>query len=507
MSIFKKKFFSLFTSGLDKLIFSVLNENLNGFIDEDACEQLVLILEDKSPKYTSQEALDSLLKHARKPMSWPAALRTLMVFHKLTHMHGNVLADFLVSNQLDNLAQFKSANTPLSKEALTMIPHYYKYIQKLSYNYDDLSICFFPDDEFSKKLKENNLSLLHFICKVQNMLGYLVGVLPLFEASLTQVEKTDLIRQISYFCLTDCYYYYTYISQTVTFMLNEIVKLNDQDAIFLFELYSDHIQMTKTLKASFQIKHQLKDFSLKIPDFYSIDLELNKKTETYIKQLKAGKPKAAPAEKKAGKGKGKPKFAANLEIEVEEEEQDTVPAINKQPLSSLQELSNVNIQITTPNFNKAVQKKELFKPPQPNKIATNILSPRIRVISPTGEIAEGNRLMELAQKNGSGRLGEYNPFNPFLPREIIVSKQNSEEVKEKPAEFGSEDLDQADQAAEVEPKAEAEIEDQVEKKVIVEEKNEGEDTEQGNNHNEEEETADNNGEEEDDYRVPCFASS
>ena len=77
-----------------------------------------MILENKSPKYTSQEALDSLLKHARKPISWPAALRTLMVFHKLTHMHGNVLSDFLVSNQLDNLAQFKSTNTPLSKEAL-----------------------------------------------------------------------------------------------------------------------------------------------------------------------------------------------------------------------------------------------------------------------------------------------------------------------------------------------------------------------------------------------------
>jgi len=64
-----------------------------------------------------------------------------------------------------------------------MVPHYYKYIQKLSYNYDDLSICFFPDDEFSKKLKENNLSLLHFISKVQNILGYLVGVNRTIEVS------------------------------------------------------------------------------------------------------------------------------------------------------------------------------------------------------------------------------------------------------------------------------------------------------------------------------------
>ena len=263
--------------------------------------------------------------------------------------------------------------------------------------------------------------------------------------------------------------------------------------------------MTKTLKASFQVKHQLKDFSLKIPDFYSIDLELNKKTEAYIKELKSGKSKSATPEKKAGKGKFKPKFATNLEIEVEEEAQDTVPAINKQPLSSLQELSNVPLQITTPNFNKAVQKKELFKPPQPNKIATNILSPRIRVISPTGEIAEGNKLMELAaQKNGSGRLTDYNPFNPFLPREIIVNKQSSEE------KIGSKDLDQADQANEAaQTKVEVEAETKVEEKVAEEkkEKNE-EETEQGNNNEEEEETAaDNNGEEEDDYKVPCFASN
>lgn len=505
MSIFKKKILSMFTSGLDKLIITVLNENLNGFIDEDACEQLVVILENKSPKYTSQEALDSLLKHARKPMSWPAALRTLMVFHKLTHMHGNVLSDFMVSNQLDNLAQFKSANTPLSKEALAMVPHYYKYIQKLSYNYDDLSICFFPDDDFSKKLQENNLSLLHFISKVQNILGYLVGVLPLFEASLSQVEKADLIKQISYFCLTDCYYYYTYISQTVTFMLNEIVKLSDQDAIFLFELYSDHIQMTKTLKDSFKIKHQLKEFSLKIPDFYSIDLDLNKKTDAYIKELKKGKAKpTAATEKKTGKGKAKPKFAANLEIEVDEEDRDTVTVpVNKQQLSSLHELSNVNIQITTPNFNKAVQKRELFKPPQPNKVATNILSPRIRVISPTGEIAEGNKIMDLAgSKNGSIKLSDYNPFNPFLPREVIVVPQQSNEEIQASSVTGSKDLDQADQANEGT--------EQGKEKVIEENKsnndNEGDEKEENN---EEEETAEarNEGEEGDDYKMPCFASN
>jgi len=80
-------------------------------------------LENKSPKYTSQEALACLLKQAKRPMSWSSALRTLMIFHKLTHMHGNVLADFLVSNQLDNLALFKVSNTPLSNEAIGIVKY------------------------------------------------------------------------------------------------------------------------------------------------------------------------------------------------------------------------------------------------------------------------------------------------------------------------------------------------------------------------------------------------
>ena len=57
-----------------------------------------------------------------------------------------------------------------------MVPHYYKYLQKLSYNYDDLGVCFYPTEEFVNRLKENNLSLLHFISKVQNILKYLIDV-------------------------------------------------------------------------------------------------------------------------------------------------------------------------------------------------------------------------------------------------------------------------------------------------------------------------------------------
>lgn len=116
-----------------------------------------------------------------------------MVFHKLTHIQGDLLTDFLIENQVEALAKFKVPNTPLSKYLTceykclyiffletyvhsAMASHYYKYLQKLSHNYEDLSICFFTNTDFPKRLKENNLSVMHFLSKVQNMLKYLVEV-------------------------------------------------------------------------------------------------------------------------------------------------------------------------------------------------------------------------------------------------------------------------------------------------------------------------------------------
>jgi len=166
--------------------------------------------------------------------------------------------------------------------------------------------------------------------------------------------------------------------------------------------------MTKKLKALFQIKHQLQQFHLKIPDFYSLDLEHNKKTELYIASLKKGTNKPQP-EKKPQKS-SKPKMTAKLEIEIDEPEKDQQPPGSiLQPSASLQDLSNVLIQITTPNF-KSVQKKELFKPPVPERKGNTVLSPKIRVISPTGQVSEGKKLMDLISKGGAVKLSDYNPF-------------------------------------------------------------------------------------------------
>jgi hypothetical protein len=59
-----------------------------------------------------------------------------------------------------------------------MVPHYSNYLHKLSYNYDDLKVCFVSDNELLENLKRNNLTMFHFMTKVQNMLSYLLKVNP-----------------------------------------------------------------------------------------------------------------------------------------------------------------------------------------------------------------------------------------------------------------------------------------------------------------------------------------
>lgn len=49
-------------------------------------------------------------------MTWQSALRTLMIFHKLTHMQGDAFVDFLTHKKIDALNNFQVPKTPVSKK-------------------------------------------------------------------------------------------------------------------------------------------------------------------------------------------------------------------------------------------------------------------------------------------------------------------------------------------------------------------------------------------------------
>ena len=58
-----------------------------------------------------------------------------------------------------------------------MVSYYHNYLKKLSHNYEDLSMCFHFDEQYQTKLMQNNISPLHSLSKLQNILRYLIHVI------------------------------------------------------------------------------------------------------------------------------------------------------------------------------------------------------------------------------------------------------------------------------------------------------------------------------------------
>jgi len=60
----------------------------------------------------------------------------------------------------------------------------------------------------------------------------------------------------------------------------------EDDAVFLYEMYSEHIQMTNKLQELFHLKNQIPEFPIPQPEFYTIDLQFNRDLELHILSLK-----------------------------------------------------------------------------------------------------------------------------------------------------------------------------------------------------------------------------
>lgn len=72
----------------------------------------------------------------------------------------------------------------------------------------------------------------------------------------------------------------------LTFFAGEIFHLIEDDAIFLYELYSEHVKITKQIVKFFELKNYLNEFSFKQPEFFSMDVKFNREVELYILSLK-----------------------------------------------------------------------------------------------------------------------------------------------------------------------------------------------------------------------------
>lgn len=75
---------------------------------------------------------------------------------------------------------------------------------------------------------------------------------------------------------------------TYLFTLDEIFNLPTEDATTLYQIYSEHVLITKKLKAAFDLKNHLTDFYLTLPEFFQINITFNSQVEIYVANLRRG---------------------------------------------------------------------------------------------------------------------------------------------------------------------------------------------------------------------------
>lgn len=285
-----KKIHLLFGGELDKIFLNLLDGKADIFLDEIVFSKLMTILDNPNPKYAKKDIFDTFLRHINKTVDWQNALRITLTLHKLIHHSGDEILEVLNSKKCAQISDFKPPkNTPKNSGHHLLVSPYFTYVQKLAYCYQDLTVCFTHElKTLEKILQRNNMTLLHFLSKVQNILRTLLKILPFFESSMYEFKAPVLVKQALYFCLTDCQHFYSHINKVMDLILQEIFYLSPEDALFLFEIYCEHVAITNRLKSIFDMKNLLHDFYLEVPEFYVVDPMFNSEVELHVADLKKG---------------------------------------------------------------------------------------------------------------------------------------------------------------------------------------------------------------------------
>jgi len=287
---FKKNLSLLFASDTTKTLCALIDENPLNYTNEKLFEKLIDLYDNTDPKATKEEVCEKLLIQAGKQKTWAGALSSLMIIHRVIHKLGSQgfnPVNIGNAKETSHFSQFKSKDT--SPAGLLHGPHvtyYFKYLKRLSYGYDDFHICFFPHKTLPESFLRDNLSFIHFLSRLQNLMESILQILPLFEVSLLQFPEYNLVKHLVYLYLTDCFYYYTYLNQAIMALLVKVYSLPVEDKLSVFELYIEHLKITKNLQDCFELTKYLPEFLFKVPQFYAINPEFHSRFSYYMCNLK-----------------------------------------------------------------------------------------------------------------------------------------------------------------------------------------------------------------------------
>ncbi len=154
------------------------------------------LLDSHNHKYTKTDVINGFLRYIDRNVEWTNALRILMVVHRLIHTQGEALGPIVNSKKTTKLTEFKIVKSSTSNLVLcgqfslisleqichaAILAPYLSYLQKLTHAYADLSVCFTHETkQLEAVLQKNNMSILHFLSKIQNMIRNLFKVIVTF---------------------------------------------------------------------------------------------------------------------------------------------------------------------------------------------------------------------------------------------------------------------------------------------------------------------------------------
>lgn len=171
------------------------------------------------------------------------------------------------------------------------------------------------------------------------------------------------------------------------FFLEEFFTFPRHEALLLYEIYSEHIIITRKLQSFFDLKEKLLEFNVRIPQFYKFNVEYNTKIELYNASLRRN-----------SKGVSSNKLSFN-KLPGESENHCDISNFSANISQTILEV------ITSNNLNPSCYQQNLFEPPNiPNKKKQSVLN-KLRAVHP---IALGNNKAPVTMPNHLGtRYGDF----------------------------------------------------------------------------------------------------
>eukprot|EP01017_Pseudomicrothorax_dubius_P044081 TRINITY_DN741_c0_g1_i3.p1 TRINITY_DN741_c0_g1~~TRINITY_DN741_c0_g1_i3.p1 ORF type:complete len:392 (+),score=68.82 TRINITY_DN741_c0_g1_i3:102-1277(+) len=291
--------------------------------DEESVNNLANIvadLKDQRKKGANlKTSFDVIRKKILEVRTWRDGLKAVFLLDELFRELTADFHDELVSAQYEHLFHFQGDNT-FSKDWMhaMLIRHYYKYIWKKAVAWEELMFVFVGSD-----VREiDDIELLY---KISNLLSEVLQIREILKNSYIKFKDVQITRRIGTLILDDCIRMYNIICKFVQIHIYNVFEESCEDKNEIYELYVELIRFTKDMSAFAILQNHMTDSPEVKLTLFQVDLNLNRKIELYMNELRGNNPPANKYKAKNETSKGKENFLrmSSLRLSTAMKEEET----------------------------------------------------------------------------------------------------------------------------------------------------------------------------------------